>query len=112
MGHFYYIGGNSDIMITKIKSFLFFVLLLCMIITFSMVTKYYSDRIVFDSVSYDAKRNRISADSSIITSNDLLSDDSSVKWAKRSVTFTFNTGVEEYLIGISTNGFLVAKRIK
>lgn len=99
-------------MMTKIKTVLV-ILTLCGIIFLSgVMIKYYSNKIVLDSISYDAKRNRISQTSTLIPASELIPEDESIKWAKRSVTFTFNTGVEEYIIGVNTNGYLKAKRIR
>ncbi len=98
-------------MLDKIKTTLIIVLIICLIVLSGVSMKYYTNKLVYDGISFDAKRNQISADASIISSNDLLSDQS-IKWAKRTVTFTFNTGVEEYLIGINTNGYLVTKKIR
>lgn len=98
-------------MIEKIKNI--FIILLCCISIFAVtfILKYYSQKIIHDDISYDVKRNQISSDASIITDNDLINNDD-IRWAKRTVTFTFDSGVEEYIIGVNSNGFLCARKLR
>ena len=99
-------------MLTKIRNVL--VILCCLPILYLslMAIPYLSQKLLYEGISYDIKRNQLSTDSTPMQIKDIQTDEEGTKWAKRTVTFTFATGVEEYQIGINTNGFLVAKKIR
>ena len=107
--YFDWIGNN--IMMKRITNLLIIILCCISIFAVSLVIKYYSQKIIHDDISYDVKRNQISSDASIITEKDFHVNDN-IKWAKRTVTFTFDSGVNEYIIGVDSNDFLKARMLR
>ena len=98
-------------MITQLKNIIVLVTSCVIIFTAFLVIQYYSQKIIYDGISYDVKRNQISKDSSIITDDDLITTND-IRWAKRTVTFTFDSGVEEYIIGVNSNGLLCCRKLR